>query len=99
MTKQDERLLWLGRAHIDEDTFDRVFGRVLAKLRGSDDFSPTRTAQHSGLDRSFLYAVERGEKGISLFTLFRIASASKLSAADLVRLLEQELALEKETSP
>ena len=98
MAKQDERLLWLGRAHIDEATFDRVFGRVLAKLRGSDDFNPTRTAQHAGIDRSFLYAIERGEKGVSLFTLFRIASASKISASDMVRLLEEELANEKEDS-
>src|SRR5690606_24425455 len=96
MDKNDERLLWLGGAHIDEATLNRVFGRVLAKLRGSDDFNPTRTAQHSGLDRAFLYAIERGEKGISLFTLFRIASASKLSAADIVRRLEQELTSEAE---
>ena len=77
MDKIDERLLWHGGTHIDEAAFNRVFGRVLAKLRGSDDFNPTRTAQHSGLDRAFLYAIERGEKGISLFTLFRLASASK----------------------
>jgi hypothetical protein len=94
MNKQDERLLWLGDAHVDEATFNRVFGRVLAKLRGSDDFNPTRTAQHSGVDRAFLYAVERGEKGISLFTLFRIASASKLSSAEIIRRFEQELAVE-----
>ncbi|GEM_PF-4159538 len=97
MDKLDERLLWHDGTPIDEATFNRVFGRVLAKLRGSDDFNPTRTAQHSGLDRAFLYAVERGEKGVSLFSLFRIASASKLSAADLVRLLEEELS--KETAP
>ncbi|MBL9217493.1 MAG: helix-turn-helix transcriptional regulator [Opitutaceae bacterium] len=96
MDKHDERLLWLGDTHIDEATLNRVFGRVLARLRGSDDFSPTRTAQHSGLDRAFLYAVERGEKGISLFTLFRIASASKLSASDIIRRLEQELTTQTE---
>ena len=94
MHKQDERLLWLGSAHLDESAFNRVFGRVLAKLRGSDDFNPTRTAQHSGVDRAFLYAVERGEKGISLFTLFRIASASKLAPSDIIRRFEQELAME-----
>jgi len=94
MDKLDERLLWHDGAHIDEATFNRVFGRVLAKLRGSDDFNPTRTAQHSGLDRAFLYAIERGEKGVSLFTLFRIASASRQSAAEIVRLLEQELVTE-----
>lgn len=96
MDNPDERLLWLGGAAIDEATLNRTFGRVLAKLRGSDDFNPTRTSQHSGLDRAFLYAVERGEKGISLFTLFRIASASKLSASDIVRRLEQELASDME---
>ena len=64
MEKHDERLLWLGGAHLDEATFNKAFGRVLAKLRGSDDFNPTRTAQHSRVDRAFLYAVERGEKGI-----------------------------------
>lgn len=91
MEKGDDRLLWLGDQHVDEATFNRLFGRVLAKLRGTDDFNPTRTAQHSGLDRAFLYAVERGEKGVSLFTLFRIASASKTSAAEIVQRLEQDL--------
>lgn len=99
MDKINERLLWQGGIPIDEAAFNRLFGRVLAKLRGSDDFSPTRTAQHSGLDRSFLYAVEHGEKGVSLFTLFRIASASKQSATEIVRLMEQELATESATKP
>lgn len=98
MEKKDERLLWTGDAHVDEATFNRVFGRVLAKLRGSNDFNPTRTAQQSGVDRAFLYAVEKGEKGISLFTLFRIASASKLSPAEIIRKFEQELAVEGRTS-
>lgn len=98
MEKSDERLLWLGGAHVDEATFNRIFGRVLGKLRGSDDFNPTRTAQHSGLDRAFLYAIERGEKGISLFTLFRIASATKLSASEIIQRFEQELAVEKEAA-
>lgn len=99
MNKLDERLLWHGGTSLDEATFNRMFGRVLAKLRGSDDFNPTRTAQHSGLDRAFLYAVERGEKGVSLFSLFRIASASKQSAAEIVRRLEAELSAEAERAP
>ena len=98
MEKKDERLLWTGDAHVDEATFNRVFGRVLAKLRGSNDFNPTRTAQQSGVDRAFLYAVEKGEKGISLFTLFRIASASKLSPAEIIRKFEHELVVEGRTS-
>lgn len=91
MSSIDERLLWYEGEPLDESAFNHAFGRVLAQLRGSDDFNPTRTAQHSGVDRAFLYAVEKGEKGVSLFTLFRIASASKQSASAIVHLLEQEL--------
>jgi CubicO group peptidase (beta-lactamase class C family) len=91
MSPIDERLLWHEGEPVEESKFNRAFGRVLAQLRGSDDFNPTRTAQHSGVDRAFLYALEKGEKGVSLFTLFRIASASKQSASSIVHLLEQEL--------
>ncbi len=94
MQKPDEQLLWFGGGHVDQHSFNKAMGRVLAKLRGSDDFNPTRTAQHSGLDRAFLYAVEHGEKGVSLFSLFRIASASKVSASEIVQMLEQELGSE-----
>ncbi|HNY42962.1 MAG TPA: hypothetical protein PKJ41_21335 [Bryobacteraceae bacterium] len=94
MGKLDEPGLAVGTTLVGEDTFNRCFGRVLARLRGTDDFNPTRTAQHTGLDRAFLYAVEKGEKGVSLFTLFRIASASKVAPSQIVDLLEQELASE-----
>jgi DNA-binding XRE family transcriptional regulator len=99
MAKFDEPLLRVGARAIDESTFNRLFGRVLAKMRGTDDFNPTRTAQHAGIDRAFLYAVEKGEKGVSLFTLFRIASASKLSPSQIVQLLEQEIAADVEVRP
>jgi hypothetical protein len=94
MDKLDERILVMGSHAIDEPTFNRIFGRVLSKIRGTDDFNPTRTAQHAGIDRAFLYEVEKGKKGVSLFTLFRVASASKLSPSQIVQLLEQELATE-----
>jgi len=98
MEKPDERLLLHAGSHFNEADFNRVFGQLLSTLRGSDDFNPTRTTQHSGLDRAFLYAIERGEKGISLFTLFRIASASKLSAAEIVARLEASLKEQTEVS-
>lgn len=91
MDKLDERLLLHCGNHFTEEEFNRHFGRVLSSLRGSDDFSPTRTAQHAGVDRAFLYAVEKGEKGISLFTLFRIASVSKVSASEIVARLDASL--------
>jgi hypothetical protein len=91
MEKLDERLLLYGGTHFSEADFNRIFGQLLSTLRGSDDFNPTRITQHSGLDRAFLYAVEKGEKGISLFSLFRIASASKLTASEMIGRLEHLL--------
>lgn len=96
MDKIDDRLLLHHGNHFDEEEFNRLFGRVLSSLRGSDDFSPTRTSQHAGVDRAFLYAVEKGEKGVSLFTLFRIASASKVSASEIVARLDELLAETRE---
>ena len=91
MDKIDERLLNYADNHFSEAEFNRIVGRLLSTLRGSDDFNPTRTTQYAGIDRAFLYAIERGEKGISLFTLFRIASASKLPASEMVARLELSL--------
>ena len=99
MAKIDEPLLRIGTHAISETTFNRLVGRVLARMRGTDDFNPTRTAQHTGIDRAFLYSIEKGEKGVSLFTLFRIASASKLTPARIVQLLDQEIATEPEVRP
>ena len=99
MQKINDRLLIYKSHGIDVATFNKLFGRVLGKMRGTDDFDLTRTSQNVGLDRAFLYAVEKGEKGVSLFTLFRLASNSKLSASEIVGLLEKELSSEIEVQP
>jgi hypothetical protein len=97
MDNPDERLLLYAGCHFSESAFNQAFGKILGTLRGSDDFNPTRTNQYAGVDRAFLYAIEKGEKGISLFTLFRIASASKMPASEMIARLEMALSEQSES--
>jgi transcriptional regulator with XRE-family HTH domain len=43
------------------------------------------TGEAGGLDRSYLGAIERGEKNVSLVNIHRIAAALKVEAAELFR--------------
>jgi transcriptional regulator with XRE-family HTH domain len=59
---------------------DRV--RVLRKERG---LSQEQLALESGLDRSYVGGVERGERNISLENIKRLAKALDISLAVLLR--------------
>ncbi|MFI4991894.1 MAG: helix-turn-helix transcriptional regulator [Solirubrobacterales bacterium] len=54
--------------------------------RERSGYSQERFAQHSGLDRSYVGAIERGEFNVSLNTMVRIAVALNTKASALLRL-------------
>jgi len=86
--KQDEPVLNFKGRSITEGQFNEAFGLTLKRLRGKYDYRPLTANQETGLDRKFLYDLEGGAKGASLFTLFRLASGTEATAADIVRELE-----------
>jgi transcriptional regulator with XRE-family HTH domain len=50
-------------------------GRVIRSLRLRFGYSQEMLALHSGIDRSYIGAVERGERNPSILTLCRLALA------------------------
>jgi transcriptional regulator with XRE-family HTH domain len=48
-------------------------GRAVRRLRTAEDFSQESFADHIGMHRTYMGAVERGEQNISLTSLERIA--------------------------
>jgi transcriptional regulator with XRE-family HTH domain len=62
----------------DSDTPLRLFGRHLASLRKHKGWSQERLALESGLARSYLGGVERGQRNIALLNICRLASALEL---------------------
>ncbi len=62
------------------------FGEAMRVTRERSGYSQERFAQHSGLDRSYVGAIERGEFNVSLTTMVRIAVALNTKASALLRL-------------
>ncbi|QJE00479.1 helix-turn-helix transcriptional regulator [Massilia forsythiae] len=57
------------------DTALVAFGRAVRSLRAERTMSQEELAHRSGIDRSYLGAIERGEQNSGLLHLVRIAEA------------------------
>jgi transcriptional regulator with XRE-family HTH domain len=66
-----------------EDAIKQRFGARMRELRKARDLSQEALAFASGLDRSYLGAIERGEKNVSLVNIHRIAEALKVAVVEL----------------
>ena len=58
----------------------RIFGERLRQLRIKLGWSQEKLAFESGLDRSYVGGVERGERNISLRNIYRLAKALGIPA-------------------
>ncbi len=74
----------MARVSRDPDALKRRFGRKLRQLRQEAGLSQEALAQASELDRSYVGAVERGQRNISLLNIHKIAVALGVPAKDLL---------------
>lgn len=61
-----------------------LFGRRLAELRRAKGWSQEKLALESGLARSYLGGVERGQRNIALVNICRLAETLGIEAAVLM---------------
>ena len=59
-------------------------GEAIRTLRAERGFSQEELAHRSGLDRSYMGAIERGERNVALTNLLRVAQALDTTGADLL---------------
>jgi transcriptional regulator with XRE-family HTH domain len=71
---------------------DEAFGVVLRSLRLDRGLSQEQLGNDSTSGRTYISELERGEKGASLKTVFRLAPHLGVSPAELVGLVESEIA-------
>lgn len=62
-----------------------IFGQRLIQLRKKQNWSQERLALESGLARSYLGGVERGQRNIALLNIWRLAEALKVAPAELLQ--------------
>ncbi len=63
----------------------KKLGKRIAELRRKKGFTQEGFAHECGFHRSYMGAVERGEKNITLAMLNRVAKALKISLSELFR--------------
>jgi transcriptional regulator with XRE-family HTH domain len=70
---------------------DAAFGRVVRALRLERGLSQEQLGHDSGGGRTFVSELERGEKGASLKTLFRLAPHLGVAPHEVIRRVEDDL--------
>ena len=61
-----------------------AFGKHLRVIRKEKGVSQDNLAALSGIDRSYIGQIERGEKSISLLKIYQIAETLELPAHELI---------------
>lgn len=61
-----------------------AFGAAVRAVRQGKGISQEELAHNSGIDRSYLGAIERGEQNAGLLHLVRIAAALDVALADVI---------------
>lgn len=72
-----------------EDTLKK-FGAAVRDTRKSNGWSQEKLAERSGLDRTYIGSVERGERNISLINIEKISVALGVDMTDLVDFKKSE---------
>ena len=68
-----------------------AFGRVLRRLRYEAGFTQEKLGFEADLRRTYVSILELGQQQPTLTTVLKVAKALKLSAKELVGLVEAEL--------
>lgn len=67
-----------------EGELQRIVGKNLREIRLERGYSQEAFADHMGVHRTYMGAVERGERNLTLQTLERIADFLKLDPRELL---------------
>ncbi|MFZ3185573.1 MAG: helix-turn-helix transcriptional regulator [Pseudomonas sp.] len=67
-----------------------LFGQRLIEARKAKSWSQERLALESGLARSYLGGVERGQRNIALLNIYRLAEALGVPPSFLLELPSQD---------
>jgi transcriptional regulator with XRE-family HTH domain len=61
------------------------FGARVRTLRKAKELSQEQLAERTGLHRTYIGGIERGERNVSLINIVRLANALEVSPSDLLQ--------------
>jgi len=69
-------------------SIEQAFGEILHELRTDKGLSQESLALESGLDRTFISLLERGQRQPSLTTVFQLAAALDMRPHEIIKQVE-----------
>jgi transcriptional regulator with XRE-family HTH domain len=69
----------------------RTFGKILRQIRVQSGFTQETLGMESGIDRSYISLIERGESSPTLDTILQLCTALDISFAYLAAKFETEM--------
>ena len=73
---------------MSKDRLRQRIGAVIRRLRHDAGLSQEKLAEYAGLHRTYVGAVERGEKNVTVRTLRKITDALSVTLSDFFVLVE-----------
>ena len=73
----------------ERDRWLRSFGAAVRESRARLGISQEKLGFRTGLDRTYISAVERGARNPTVYVIWRVASGLQTTADDLLRLAER----------
>ncbi len=70
---------------------ERLFGRILQKLRTERGLSQEKLGFESDYHRTYISQLERGQKNPSLKAIFRLAEALGVKPSEMIRRIESRV--------
>lgn len=74
---------------MDDSKVLSKIGAAIRSLRQATGYSQERLAEESGLDRSFLGKIERGEVNVSVLTLCEISRGLNITFSTLIAIAHE----------
>jgi transcriptional regulator with XRE-family HTH domain len=71
---------------IDQDKAKKQLGSVIRKKRQELDYSQEAFADQCGVHRTYMGAIERGERNISLMNIIKVSNALNMKPSKLLEL-------------
>lgn len=68
----------------------KVLGERIRTLRSNKGFSQESFADHCGLHRTYMGGIERGERNLTIQTVFTVAKGLDMTLSELLNDIERE---------